>query len=169
MSNRFFTLLADGKQYLRRAIAVSSGTVDKDKIVATGSDGKLDISLMPSGLDISAESMTASEAIASGEFINIFNDGGVRKIRLADADNNRPAHGFVRGNVVIGAEAKVYTQGVNSELTELIPGNKYFLSDIPGGTTGSVTIAPGHLIQTLGTAISTTALRFEFDEPVYVD
>lgn len=167
--NRFLTILADGKQYLKEAIVSSRGVEDKNTLVATGANGKLDISLFPAGLDISAETMTAAEAISAGDFVNIFNDGGTRSVRLADADNNRPAHGFVLENIAGNTAGKIYTTGINNQLTGLTPGDKYFLSDIPGGLKGSVAITPRNLIQSLGTAISTSALRFEFDEPIYVD
>ncbi|MDJ0591124.1 MAG: hypothetical protein QNJ72_14200 [Pleurocapsa sp. MO_226.B13] len=166
---KFLTLLSDGATHLVTAIASSTGAADKDKIVATGADGKLDLSLMPTGLDVSAEDMEAAEAIAAGEFINIFDDGGTRKVRLADADNNRPAHGFVLENIANAATGKVYTTGVNNQLSGLTPGVKYFLSDTPGDAVNTVAITSGNLIQSLGTAIGDTSLRFEFDEPIYVD
>ena len=166
---KFLTLLSDGATHLATAIASSAGAADKDKIVATGSDGKLDISLMPTGLDVAAEDMEAAESLSAGAFVNIFDDSGTRKVRLADADNNRPAHGFVNANIANAGTGTVYTSGVNNQLSSLTPGTRYFLSDSPGDVTNSVTIASGNLIQTLGTAISATSIRFEFDEPIYVD
>ena len=173
--NRFLTILVDGKQYLKTAIASSRGSVDKDSLVATGASGKLDISLMPAGLDISAETMTAGEAISAGDFVNIFNDGGARKVRLADAANNRPAHGFVLANISNAATGTIYTSGINSSLGNLTPGEKYFLGIVPGkirkdlSASAAIAIKSGEFIQTLGTAISTNTIRFEFDEPIYVD
>ena len=168
-TNKFLTLLADGATHLVTAISSSSGASDKDKLVATGSDGKLDISLMPTGLDVSAEDMEAAEAISAGDFINIFDDSGTRKVRLADAANNRPATGFVLANIANAATGTVYTAGINSQLSSLTPGAKYFLATTPGEVRGTITITSGEFVQALGTAISATTLRFEFDEPIYVD
>ncbi len=169
MSNKFLTLLANGTTHLISAIATSSGAADKNKIVATDDSGKLDLSLMPSDLGVEAEDMTASEAIAPGEFINIFDDAGTRKVRLADASADLPAHGFVLAGIAADETGKVYTAGVNSQLTSLIPGGKYFLDVSPGGIRSTITIASSEFVQALGTAIDTTALRFEFDEPIYID
>ena len=168
-TNKFLTLLADGATHLVTAIASSSGASDKDKLVATGSDGKLSLSLMPTGLDVAAEDMTASEALSVGNFINIFLDSGTRKVRKADAANNRPAHGFVLANIAADDHGTVYTSGLNSQLSGLDAGKKYFLGTTPGATSATVALNSGEIVQPLGTAISATTLRFEFDEPIYVD
>ena len=169
MTNKFLTLLADGATHLVAAISSSGGIVDKEKIVATNAEGTIDITLLPTGLDTSAENMLAAESISAGDFINIFEDQGTRKVRLADAANLRPAHGFVLTNLALGDSGSIYTAGVNSQLTNLVPGRKYFLNIVPGAIIPLINLVSGNLVQSLGTAISSTQLRFEFDEPIYVD
>lgn len=166
---KFLTLFADGTTRLVSAIASSAGATDKDKIVATGSDGKLALSLMPAGLDIAAEEMEAGESVSGGDFVNIFDYSGIRKIRLADASNNRPAHGFVLNNIALGASGQVYTSGSNGQLSSLTPGTKYFLHTTPGKVSATKALTDGEFVQALGTAISANSLRFEFDDPIYID
>ena len=170
MSNKFLTLLTTGKQALVTAITNSAGTDDANKMVATGSDGKLNISLFPAGIDIQAENAIASEALAAGNWINIFEDAGVRKIRKADAASNRPAHGFILEGIASGDPGVFYASGVNSQLSGLTPGATYFISaDTPGTVTATMPpTTTGNLIQFLGYASSATSLRFEYDEPIYV-
>lgn len=167
MSNKYYTF-KNNQQKLETAISVSAGDVDAKKIPATGNDGKLHASFMPTGLDISAENIIASEAIAGGKFINIFEDSGIRKVRLADASSNRPAHGFVLAGIASEASGTVYTTGNNTQVSGLTPGVQYFLGTTPGDFSATADLTSGNLIQSLGTAISSTSLRFEFDEPVHV-
>ena len=169
-NNKFITLLSTGKQALLTAIASSTGATDADKIIATGNDGKINVSFLPAGVDVQAEDAIASEDLAAGNWINVFLDAGVRKIRKADAGNNRPAHGFVLAGTTTGDTGTFYAAGINSQLSALTPGTSYFLSaDTPGTLTD--TMPPqtsGNLIQFLGYSASATSLRFEYDEPVYV-
>ena len=170
MSNKFITLLTTGKQALISAITNSAGIADANKIVSTGTDGKLNISLFPAGVDVQAENAIASEALASGNWINIFDDAGVRKIRKADAANNRPANGFVLEGIASGESGIFYAAGINAQLSGLAPGATYFLSaDTPGTLTNTMpSLTSGNFVQFLGYASSATSLRFEYDEPIYI-
>ncbi len=162
-TNRFVTLI-NGIQNLVTAISTSAGVADANKIVATGADGRLANSLMPVGIGAAVATIVASEALAAGDFVNIWNNAGTRNVRKADASNNRPAHGFVLSSVASAASATVYQQGENTGLTGLTPGEIRFLSATTAGT--STTAPPstaGHLIQELGVSYSATSLLFEFN------
>jgi hypothetical protein len=162
-TNRFLTII-NGVRQLVTAISTSAGAGDANKIVATGSDGRLHSSLMPSGVGAATESIVTSEALAAGDFVNIWNNSGTRTVRKADASNSRPAHGFVLTAVSNGQNATVFTSGQNTALTSLTPGTSYFLSATTAGT--ATTTAPsstGHLVQELGYAASATAITFDYD------
>lgn len=181
MSTNKFVTLVDGIRRLATAIASSSGIPDANKIVATGSGGYLDRSLLPpsvvttvngfipsgqlpANLGERTDTVTASEALSAGNFINYWVDNGTRKVRKADATNNRPAHGFVLSAVAIGGTATVYLEGRNTSLSNLTAGVIHFLAT--GGntsTTAPAIDATGQIVQELGFAYDATALSFEYD------
>lgn len=152
------------------AITSSAGAGDAGKIVATGGDGKLDPSIVPS--QDTAEVIQTSEALSAGDFVNIYVDSGSRKVRLADAsaaDADKIAHGFVLDNVIANDDATVYTDRLNSALTGLTPGASYVLSHTsPGGAViqSSGPTTAGQSLQVLGVAVSTTAIDFQFYSPI---
>lgn len=162
-TNRFITV-TNGLRQLVTAISTSAGAGDANKIVATGSDGKIHSSLMPTGIGADTETILASEALAAGDLVNIWNNSGTRNMRKADASNNRPANGFVLTAVSSGQNGTAYTSGKNTALTGLTPGSSYFLSATTAGTvTTTAPTSTGHLVQEVGYAVSTTAIQFEYD------
>lgn len=162
-SNRFLTLI-NGVMTWIEAIATSAGATDANKIIRTTSTGRLDSSLMPTGIGADTQSGTASEALAAGSFVNITSAGA---IRLADNSNNRPAHGFVTAAVANAATATVFRGGRNPALTGLTPGVRYFLGTA-GAATTTAPIAVGSIIQGLGVAGDAGSITFEYDEPTLI-
>lgn len=168
MSALKFITIISGIKKLVSAITSSAGVADANKILATNSLGKLDTSFLPAGLDISIETIVAAEALAAGDFVNIYDDTGTRKVRKADASTAKPAHGYVLSAVSNAANASVYGSGINNQVTGLTPGSRIFLS---ATTTGKGTETPpsettGYINQVIGVAASTTSVRFEFDDPI---
>ena len=145
------------------ALAISTGSGDAGKIIALGADGRLDNSLMPVGIGTSTISAVASEAVGAGKFVNYHAVGGALNVRLADNSNGRHADGYVKDSVTASGVATVYPlDGVNSSLTGLVVGSRYYL-----GTAGGVIAAPlvetdvaniNKVSQCLGVAQSTTEL-----------
>lgn len=137
-------------------IATSSGAGDASKLVQTDSGGKLDITLMPSGIGADTVSVTASEALAAGDWVNIYDNAGTKNVRKANAtDNTKPAHGFVRSSVSNGATATVYLTGVNDQIpvgsfVAADVGKNVFLSTTGGGTTLTAPSSTGNRVQRLG-------------------
>jgi hypothetical protein len=167
-TNRFLTLV-NGVYNLVTGISTSAGVADADKLVATGSDGRLSSTLLPSGIGAATESIIAFENLAAGDFVNIYDNAGSRNVRKADASNGRLANGFVLSAFTAASTAIVYTDGANTALTGLTPGARMFLSSLGAGTTTST--APttiGHIIQPLGFAVSTTAIAFNSDAPIVI-
>lgn len=160
-TNRFMTIV-NGIKTMVTAISSSAGSADANKIVATGSNGRLDMSMMPVGVGAAVQTIVASEALAAGDLVNIWNNAGARNVRKADASNARPAHGFVLTAVTSGQNATVYQQGENSSLSGLTPGALQFLGN-SGAITTTAPTAANSIVQEVGYALSTTAILFEYD------
>ncbi len=161
-TNRFLTI-ASGVRRLVTAISASVGVGDANKIVATDSTGRLDSSLLPSGVGPLTLTIVASEALAASDLINIWNNSGTRNARKADASNTRPAHGFVLSSVSNGGDATVYLQGELTGLTGLTIGQVRFLSSSAAGQSTATAPAATAILQEVGVAVSTTSILFEYD------
>lgn len=113
----------------------------------------------------------ASEAIGAGKFVNFHDNAGTFSVRLADNSNGRRADGFVTEAFASAAQATVYPlDGVNSALTGLTPGARYYL-DTAGGVTATPLVETDALnankiSQYLGTAKSATELVTDDSDPV---
>jgi hypothetical protein len=167
-TNKFLTVLS-GVKTLVTGISESTGVANANTLVSTGSDGKIGNSILPAGVGAATETLVASEALAGGDFVNIWDDAGTRKARKADASNGRRAMGFVSASVTLNANATVVLQGVNGQLTSLTVGAVYFLSAATaGGVTTTAPTAAGNIIQELGVAISTTGINFEYNPPISI-
>jgi hypothetical protein len=168
MSTNRFLGLVNGITTWFTAITNSSGVADAGKILATDSSGKIDQSFMPAGIGAATEVMVASEALVAGDFVNIWLDMGTRKARKADSSNSdRVANGFVLNAVSANANATVILQGVNTALSGLTVGTKYFLGTSGTATTTAPT-ASGSSIQSLGFAVSATGINFEFNDQINI-
>lgn len=170
MANRYMTLL-NGARKLVEGLVASAGVADAGKIVATGSDGRLDQSLMPLGIGADTVSAVASEAIGAGKFVNFHDNAGTFSVRLADNSNGRRTDGFVTEAVAGAATATVYPMdGVNSALSGLTAGARYYL-DTAGGVTSTPLVETDALnankiSQYVGTAKSATELVTDDSDPV---
>lgn len=142
---------------------VSTGAADAGNIVALGSNGRIDMTMLPSGIGDGTRLGTASEALQAGNFVQEFAEGGVWSVRKADNSNGRYATGFVRGSVAAAAQATVYPlDGVNDQLTGLTIGSNYFLGTagaaIPTALDAALVANAGLIDQKLGRAKSATEL-----------
>lgn len=160
-TNKFLTKATSGITRLVEAIAASAGAGDANKIIATGSDGRIDESLMPTGIGADVDTLPATENLAAGDFVNVYDVAGTASVRKADASNGRDANGFVKAAVTSGQNATVYKGGSNEELTSLTAGTTYYLSaSSPGTATATAPTASGQIIQELGVAFSATSIAF---------
>jgi hypothetical protein len=149
----------------KEAKTTSAGAGDAGKVVALDAAGKLDTSFMPTGIAADTASITASEALSAGDYVNIWNSTGA-KARKADATTaGKEAHGFVLAAVSNGASATVYFEGTNSSVTGQTPG-VVFLSITPGAGTTTAPSASGNVVQRIGFASSATAVNFQSQEPI---
>ena len=150
-------------------IASSSGVTDASKIPQTGTDGRLDATLMPATVSIQAKTFPASEDLTAGNLVNIWTDPGdsVIKVRKASGATSRLAVGFVAAGYLSGATATVYIEGINTQVSNLVPGLCWL------GTAGAVIqTAPatgsGGISQIVGAALSATELDFQANDPIYL-
>jgi len=143
----------------------SAGLDDAGKIPALDAAGRLDESLMPTGVGADVQVVPASEALAGGDFVNVWNDSGALKARKADATTNgKPADGFVKAAVESGSNASVYRSGENDQRTGLTVGATYWLSTTPGAVTETPPDSTGNLVQIIGKSYSATELAFNPQE-----
>lgn len=168
MPAKKYLALNAGKIQEVQATVTSAGAADDGKIVALDSTGKLDISVMPVGIGADTATIVASEALAAGDFVNIWNDAGTAKVRKADAStSSKEAHGFVLSAVAANASATVYFQGQNTQVTGKTPGARQYLSaTTPGATTETPPSATGQVVQMLGVAVSATSISTEIEDPI---
>jgi hypothetical protein len=102
-------------------------------------------------------SLLASETLTAGDFVNIFS-GGVR--RASSTDTTKQAHGFVTSSASSTNPVVVFYSGLNTQVSGLTAGARYFLSASGAESTTAPTLT-GQLSQEIGVAISTTAILFE--------
>lgn len=145
--------------------ASSAGAGDADKLVALGADGRIDSTMMPTGIGADTASITTSEALAAGDFVNIWSSTGA-KVRKADATiAGKEAMGFVLAAYGSGVPATVYFEGTNTGVTGQTPGN-VFLSTTAGLAAAAAPSASGNAVQRIGFATSATSINFQSQTPV---
>lgn len=140
-------------------------TSSANKIPKLDGSGKLDVTVMPVGIGADTAVITASEALAAGDFVNVWNSTG-SKVRKADATTaGKHAMGFVLSAVSNGAAATVYFEGTNTQVTGMTPGD-VFLSTTAGLATGTAPSASGNIVQPIGIATSATSINFQYNRPI---
>lgn len=151
----------------KEATVTSAGAGDAGKIPALGAAGRLDNSVMPTGIGADTKIITTSEALAAGDLVNIHNSSG-EKARKADASGGvaKKAHGFVLAAVASGASATVYFEGTITGLSSLTPGATQFLGATAGVRTETAPTTATHIVQEVGVAVSATELSFEPQRPI---
>lgn len=72
--------LVSGKLTQVEATVVSTGVGEAGDLVALDSTGKLDVSVLPTGLGPSVKLILASENIGAGKYVNIYDNTGTSMI-----------------------------------------------------------------------------------------
>lgn len=147
-------------------VGTSAGAGDSGKLPNLDSNGKLDITFMPTGVGGDTQTLTAGEALSAGNLVYVNGSGAVLK---ADASSEaKEAVGFVLSAISNAASGTVYFgSGIITGLTGLTAGARYFLSGTtPGAVTTTAPTGTGKIVQQVGRAISTTVLYFEPQAPV---
>jgi hypothetical protein len=156
-----------GKLKEVEALDASVGAADAGKVVALDAQGKIDNSMMPTGIGADTVAIVASENLSAGDFVNIYDDSGTPTCRKADATaTGKEAVGFVLDAVTSGAMATVYFEGSNNQLSGLVAGVQYLDATTAGAATGTPPSGSGNVVQRIGFAVSATAINVEFNQPI---
>lgn len=150
-----------GLQSEVEALVESTGPADAGKIPGLDTDGRFNLSTMPVGIGPDTATLVASEDLSAGDIVSIWDDGGIAKVRKADASNGYRADGFVKSNVTSSQNALVYFEGPNTGKSGLTAGARYYLSATPGGITDTPVTASGSIHQYVGSAYGVSSFNFE--------
>jgi len=146
-------------------VASSAGGTDAGKIVQLDGTGKLDASMMPTGIGADTKSVVTSENLSIGNLVNIYDNSTVATARKADCSTPLRCVGFVLSGTTSGASALVYFEGTIPGQTGLTIGNPCYLT-----TAGAITQTPpttaGYILQEIGVATSATEVSFEPQMPI---
>jgi len=147
-------------------VQTSAGAGNAGDIVALDDTGKIDATMMPVGIGADTKVIQASEALAAGDFVNVHNASGSARVRKADATTaGKEADGFVLAAFASGANATVYFEGTNTQVSGAVPG-PVFLQTTAGQSGAAVPATAGNVVQRLGVAVSATEINFERGVPV---
>ncbi|MCL4775676.1 MAG: hypothetical protein KJZ98_17180 [Burkholderiaceae bacterium] len=147
------------------SVGTSAGAGDSGKLPSLDGSGKLDNSFMPVGIGADTASISTSETLAAGDFVNIWDSTGA-KVRKADATTaGKEAHGFVLSAFTHPTTATVYFEGTNTAVSGKTPGVQFLQTT--AGTSGSTApSSSGNVVQKLGVATSATTINFEPQQPI---
>jgi len=146
---------------------VSAGAGDAGKIVALDATGRIDTSMMPTGIGADTAAITTSEALAAGDFVNVFNNAGTPNVRKADASvAGKEAMGFVLAAFGAAATATVFFEGTNTQVTGQTAGKVFLSATTPGKTTSTAPATAGQVVQVVGFATSATTVNCQIELPI---
>ena len=153
------------------ANVTSAGAGDAGKLAELGANGRFHESMMPVGFGADVRVIEASETLAAGDFVTVWDNAGTAMVRLADASDGAAgqAHGFVRDGFASGADASVYFEGPNDAVAGLTTGLTYVLSHTtPGGVVAlsAGTTTATHILQEVGVAVDATEINVEIGKPI---
>lgn len=147
-------------------VQTSAGAGNAGDLVSLDDTGRIDGTMMPVGIGAETKLVLASENLAAGDWVNVYNNAGTANVRKADATTaGKAANGFVLGAVTSGQNATVYTDGINTQVTGQTPGT-VFLQTTAGAGGATAPSAAGNVVQRVGLAVSATEVVFERGEPV---
>ena len=144
------------------ATVQSAGAADAGKILALDAAGRIDETVLPTGIGADTSVVEAAENLGAGDLVNLFSDSGAFKARKADASTSgKHAHGFVLDSVTSGNSAVVYHEGTVTGLAGVTPGDLYLSATVPGGFTDTAPSGAGQVVQRIGVGTSASTLNFE--------
>lgn len=152
---------------LTEVVAVQvGGAPSANKVPSLDAAGRLDTTMMPTGVGADTAVVAASENLAAGDWVNVWSDAGTPKVRKADATTaGKEAMGFVIGAATAGQNATVYFEGSNTGVTGMTAGRVY-LSTTPGVGSNTPPSAAGNIVQLVGFATAPTIVNAQILEPI---
>lgn len=166
MAAKKFLRLVNGVITEIFGVQTSAGAGNAGDLVSLDDSGRIDTSMMPVGIGADTAVIDASEGLAAGDWVNVWNDTGTAKVRKADATTaGKEANGFVLAAVTSGNPATVYFEGTNTQVTGQTPGPVY-LQTTAGTGGATIPSTSGNVVQQIGVAVSAAAVNFERGAPV---
>lgn len=157
----------NGSGILDDTIINASATSSANKIVKMDGTGRIASGILPVGIGADTIDIVASEALAAGDVVNVYNNSSVANCRKADGSTTgKEAHGFVLASVASLGTATVYFEGTNTQATSLTPGRQWLSAVTPGKSAAAAPTAAGQTVQVVGFATSATAFNFQSGTPV---
>ena len=168
MPAKKFLSLINGRFKEAIGVVTSAGAGSDGALVALDAAGKLDASVLPSGIGANTVAATATEALSANDLVNVYDVAGTPSARKADATvEGKECNGFVKASVANAAVATVYGSGSQmTGLTGLTAGARQYLATTAGARTATAPSATGNVVQKIGDAMSATVIAFEPEEPV---
>jgi hypothetical protein len=167
MAGNKYLALASGTATEVASANSSAGAADANKIVSLNASGVIDATMISGGGGSAlTTTVTTSEALAAGDFVNLFNSSGLKAQKANATTAAKRAHGYVLAAFGSGASATVYTNSINTAVTGQTVGADVFLSTTAGGATGTAPSTTGNIVQPIGVALSATSVLFEPQTPV---
>jgi hypothetical protein len=110
----------------------------------------------------------ASENLAAGDYVDVYDNGGTANVRKADATTDgKLCTGFVKAAFTSGNNATVYFDGINDQVTSQTVGPVY-LQTTPGLGGATVPSTNGNVVQPIGWAVSATEVVFSPGESILI-
>lgn len=151
-----YLTIESGRTKQEQGINTSAGAADASKIIRLNAAGQIDPTMIP-GAD-SPVTVTASEAISAGDWVNLHNSSGL-KARKADATTSgKEAHGYAPSAISNGASGEIRFDGRNSSASGRTVAARQYLSTTPGLPTETAPSSSGNVVQLLGVALSATEI-----------
>ena len=166
-ANAYLALDSNGLPTEVRGVQTSAGSGDVGKYPALNASGVLDTSFMPAGIGADSLSVLASENIAAGDMVNVYNNSGTLNVRKADntaASRGKLCNGFALSSITSGQSGTITFSGIATGLSSLTPGTILFLG-ATGAVTATPTTTPGNTLQEVGFALSATTMKFKLGTP----
>ena len=106
--------------------------------------------------------ITASEIITAGSFVNVYSNGGATAVRNANAsDPTKFANGYAYTAIASTVAGVITFVGLNANAAVSTPASQVWLSDtVPGGFQTTPPTTTGHIVQSLGVAAPNIGVFF---------
>lgn len=165
MAAKKFLRLVNGVITEIFGVQSSAGAANAGDLVALDDTGHISNAMMPVGIGADTATISASETLAAGDWVNVWNNSGA-KVRKADATTaGKEANGFVLAAVTSGNPATVYFEGTNTQVSGQTPG-PVFLQTTAGLGGATAPSGSGNVVQHVGIAVSATEVNFERGMPI---
>ena len=164
MAGQIFLTVVNGLKVMARAVQTSSGASSAGNIVALGSNGLIDPTMMSATAIGTTLTATATAAMSAGMVGHYYYTGGLLNVKPADNTSmGSEANCFVNAGFANGATGTIILSGMDTALSGLTDA-PYFLG-AAGAVTQTPPTTPGYNNQYLGRPTSATSMEMNFVEP----